>query len=91
MRIIFLTMLIANAACIASIRSTAAAPANGAAIIGAGQMTSLLQDARVINVFRCKINGRWRPGRCPDRYHITCVHHRTEKFRNFGHCRTPSR
>jgi hypothetical protein len=73
--------------------NTAAAPANGAAIVTGAQAISLVQDAVTIvtTVYKCKINGRWRPGRCPDNTlrRVDCVGYHTEKFRHLGHCRTP--
>jgi len=89
MRTFLITMLAAGAVTVASTSKMVAAPANGTIIIGAAQTISLQQD--VVLEFKCKINGRWRPGRCPlSEHQVTCVHHRTEKFRHSGHCKTPS-
>jgi hypothetical protein len=86
---ILITMLAVSAVGIASMSKLMAAPANGTGIIGAAQAASPRQD--VVLEFKCKINGRWRPGRCPlSEHQVTCVHHRTEKFRHAGHCKTPS-
>jgi hypothetical protein len=89
MRTFLITMLAAGALGVASTSKIVAAPANGAGIIAAAQATPFQQD--VVLEFRCKINGRWQPGRCPGSDNqVTCVHHRTERFRHSGHCKGPS-
>ena len=41
--------------------------------------------------YRCKINGSWRPGRCPDSQgNVRCIDLKTGAFRHWGHCRSPS-
>src|SRR5437763_1209188 len=90
MRTILITMVAAGAVGVVCMSSTMAAPENGAALIRAAQATSLVQDVRTIVVHRCKINGRWRPCRCPaSEEHVNCVHWHSEKFRHAGHCKGP--
>jgi hypothetical protein len=57
-----------------------AAPINGPAI-QAG-VTDGVVSVRM--VYRCKINGRWHPGRCPGS-NVTCVN-RHGGYRHAGHC-----
>ena len=90
MRAVLMAMLAAGAIGLIGSSETLAAPVNGAALIAAAQALSSVQDARVIVVYKCKINGRWRKGRCPGSdANVNCVHSRTERFRHSGHCRTP--
>jgi hypothetical protein len=86
MRAILIAMLVAGAIGTVGSSNAMAAPVNGAALIAAAQPLSSLQDARVIVAYKCKINGRWRKGRCPGSdAHVNCVHSRTERFRHSGH------
>jgi hypothetical protein len=90
MRAIFIAMLVAGTIGIVGSSNATAAPINGGALIRAAQPLSPVQDARMIVVYKCKINGRWRKGRCPGSdAHVNCVHSRTERYRHSGHCRTP--
>jgi hypothetical protein len=59
-----------------------AAPLNGTAI--QDNVPDYFTPARI--VYRCKINGRWRPGRCPlPDSQVTCVHG-SGRYRHAGHC-----
>ena len=86
---VFITILMMGAAGAAI--SSGASAQTGGDIPAAPEATTINEFEPTAIVYRCKINGRWRAGRCPRNRAVNCVHHRTGKFRHAGPCRSASR